>query len=84
MQETLDMGEKQVYEVEIMSGHGELRSVLVSVAPLLNDAGGQQGVLGIARDITERKQLEQQVQILSVWLRLANWPLVWPMKLIIP
>jgi PAS domain S-box-containing protein len=62
LQETLDMGEKQVYEVEIMSGHGELRSVLVSVAPLLNDAGGQQGVLGIARDITERKQLEQQVQ----------------------
>jgi signal transduction histidine kinase len=28
----------------------------------LNEAGGQQGVLGIARDITERKQLEQQVQ----------------------
>ena len=62
LQETLDMSAKQVYEVEIMSGHGELRSVLVSVAPLLNDAGGQQGVLGIARDITERKQLEQQVQ----------------------
>ncbi len=62
LQETLDMGEKQVYEVEIVSRHGELRSVLVSVAPLLNDAGGQQGVLGIARDITERKQLEQQVQ----------------------
>ena len=62
LQETLDMGEKQVYEVEVVSRHGELRSVLVSVAPLLNDAGGQQGVLGIARDITERKQLEQQVQ----------------------
>ena len=62
LQETLDMSAKQVYEVEIMSGHGELRSVLVSVAPLMNDAGGQQGVLGIARDITERKQLEQQVQ----------------------
>ncbi len=62
LQDTLDMSAKQVYEVEIMSGHGELRSVLVSVAPLLNDAGGQQGVLGIARDITERKQLEQQVQ----------------------
>ena len=62
LQETLDMSAKQVYEVEIISGHGELRSVLVSVAPLMNDAGGQQGVLGIARDITERKQLEQQVQ----------------------
>ena len=62
LQETLDMSAKQVYEVEIMSRHGELRSVLVSVAPLMNDTGGQQGVLGIARDITERKQLEQQVQ----------------------
>ncbi len=62
MQDTLDMSAKQVYEVEIVSRHGELRSVLVSVAPLVNDAGGQQGVLGIARDITERKQLEQQVQ----------------------
>ncbi len=62
LQETLDMSAKQVYEVEIMSGTGELRSVLISVAPLKDDAGGQQGVLGIARDITERKQLEQQVQ----------------------
>ena len=62
LQETLDMSAKQVYEVEIMSGHGDLRSVLVSVAPLMNDEGKPQGVLGIARDITERKQLEQQVQ----------------------
>ena len=62
LQETLDMGTKQDYEAEIVSRHGELRSVLVSVAPLLNDAGEQEGVLGIARDITERKQLEQQVQ----------------------
>ena len=62
LQETLDMGAKQDYEVEIVSRHGELRSVLVSVAPLLNNEGGQLGVLGIARDITERKQLEQQVQ----------------------
>ncbi len=62
LQETLDMGAKQVYEVEIVSRHGDLRSVLVSVAPLMSDAGGQQGVLGIARDITQRKQLEQQVQ----------------------
>ncbi len=62
LQDTLDMSAKQIYEVEIVSGHGELRSVLVSVAPLMNEAGEQQGVLGIARDITERKQLEQQVQ----------------------
>ncbi len=62
LQETLDFGAKQVYEVEIMSRQGELRSVLVSVAPLLDDEGVQNGVLGIARDITERKYLEEQVQ----------------------
>ncbi len=62
LQETLDFGSKQVYEVEIISRQGELRSVLVSVAPLLDDEGVQNGVLGIARDITERKYLEEQVQ----------------------
>lgn len=62
LEETLDLGSKLVYEVEIMSRQGGIRSVLISVAPLLNDEGRQHGVLGIARDITERKQLEQQVQ----------------------
>ena len=62
LKETLDLGTKQVYEVEIVSREGELRSVLVSVAPLLNDEGVYNGVLGIARDITERKHLERQVQ----------------------
>ena len=62
LKETLDLGTKQVYEVEVVSREGELRSVLVSVAPLLNDEGVYTGVLGIARDITERKHLERQVQ----------------------
>ncbi len=62
LQATLDMGTKQVYEVEIVSRQGEYRSVLISVAPLMDEEGNQSGVLGIARDITERKQLEWQVQ----------------------
>lgn len=61
LQETLDWGAKQVYEVEVASRQGEARWVLISVAPLLNNEGRQNGVLGIARDITERKQLEKQV-----------------------
>src|SRR5205807_943468 len=58
---TLDIGTKQAYEVELITGAGELRTALVSVSPLHDNNGAIMGVLGIARDITEKKQLEQQV-----------------------
>jgi len=58
---TLDIGTKQAYEVELITGAGELRTALVSVSPLRDNNGVIMGVLGIARDITEKKQLEQQV-----------------------
>src|SRR6266581_2010430 len=58
---TLDIGTKQAYEVELITGAGELRTALVSVSPLRDNNGAIMGVLGIARDITEKKQLEQQV-----------------------
>ncbi len=60
LKEILEMGVKQEYEVEVISQTGELRSVLVSVSPLDNERHGVVGVLGIARDITERKVMEQQ------------------------
>ena len=62
LKETLDLGVKQVYEVEMVSRNGDHRSVLVSVSPLFDQQGESLGMLGIARDITERKILEQQVQ----------------------
>ena len=62
LRDTLDIGTKQVYEVEMVSQDGKLRSVLVSVSPLRNEQGVPVGVLGIARDITERKTLEAQVR----------------------
>src|SRR2546429_3512359 len=58
---TLDIGTKQAYEVEILTKTGEPRNALVSVAPVRDDSGQMVGVLGIARDITEKKRLEQQV-----------------------
>jgi PAS domain S-box-containing protein len=58
---TLDIGTKQAYEVEILTKTGEARNALVSVSPLRDDSGQTVGVLGIARDITEKKRLEQQV-----------------------
>ena len=62
LKSTLDIGAKQVYEVEVMSPAGEARAVMVSVSPLRDPEGRIQGVLGIARDITDTKKLEQQIR----------------------
>jgi PAS domain S-box-containing protein len=61
LKSTLDIGAKQVYEVEVMSRNGLPRTVMVSVSPLRGPTGSILGVLGIARDITETKKLEQQI-----------------------
>lgn len=62
LKSTLDIGAKQVYEVEIVTRLGELRTVMVSVSPLQRVDGHILGVLGIARDMTETKKLERQIQ----------------------
>lgn len=62
LKEILNMTVKQEYEVDVMSRKGETRSVLVSVSPLRNDQDAVIGVLGIARDITDRKSLEQHIR----------------------
>ena len=61
LRSTLDIGAKQAYEVEIVTKTGEPRNVLVSVSPLRDNEGDITGVMGIARDITDKKRLEQQV-----------------------
>jgi PAS domain S-box-containing protein len=60
LKSTLDMSAKQIYEVEVLSRTGEARLATVSVSPLCDREGRMVGVLGIARDITETKKLEQQ------------------------
>jgi len=62
LKNTLDIGAKQVYEVEVVTRTGEPRSVMVSVSPLHAVEGAILGVLGIARDMTETKKLEQQIR----------------------
>ncbi|MBA2484949.1 MAG: PAS domain S-box protein [Nitrospira sp.] len=62
LKSTLDIGVKQVYEVEVLTKTGEPRSVMVSVSPLHGAQGEILGVLGIARDMTETKKLEQQIR----------------------
>ena len=62
LKSTLDIGAKQVYEVEVLCKTGETRTVTVSVSPLCDAQGRIHGVLGIARDITETKKLERQIR----------------------
>ncbi len=62
LKSTLDIGAKQVYEVEVVTRTGEPRTVMVSVSPLQGVEGAILGVLGIARDMTETKKLEQQIR----------------------
>ena len=62
LKNTLDIGAKQVYEVEVVTRMGEARTVMVSVSPLHGVGGTILGVLGIARDMTETKKLEQQIR----------------------
>ena len=62
LKNTLDIGAKQVYEVEVVTRSGEVRAVMVSVSPLQGADGEILGVLGIARDMTETKKLERQIR----------------------
>ncbi len=62
LKNTLDIGAKQVYEVEVVTRLGEPRTVMVSVSPLHGVGGEILGVLGIARDMTETKKLERQIR----------------------
>jgi PAS domain S-box-containing protein len=62
LKNTLDIGAKQVYEVEVVTRLGEVRAVMVSVSPLQGADGEILGVLGIARDMTETKKLERQIR----------------------
>ncbi len=59
---TMRLQAKQVYEIEIVTRTGERRAVVVSISPLYGAGGETLGVLGIARDMTETRKLEQQIR----------------------
>ncbi len=54
-------GEKGSYEIEIMNAKGEKHFLLLTAAPWFNKDGVLTTTFGIFRDITERKQLQQQL-----------------------
>lgn len=54
-------GVKQIYEVELFNKKGETRNVFISSSPLRDETGNITGLLGIARDITEQKKIQHQM-----------------------
>jgi PAS domain S-box-containing protein len=55
-------GEKNVYEIEICRPQGEKRNLLITAVPQFDSQGKFLGTFGVFRDITERKQAEEEVK----------------------
>jgi PAS domain S-box-containing protein len=58
---TRNKGKTGIYEVRIRKKNGELIWVLISGAPFYDEHGNVAGSIGIHYDITNRKQLEQEL-----------------------
>ena len=58
---TVTDGIRQTYEIEVIDKHGGIKYAALSVSPLRSNEGKIVEVLGIAKDITGQKLLEQQV-----------------------
>lgn len=58
---TVTEGVRQTYEIEVIDKHGGIKYAALSVSPLRSNEGKIVEVLGIAKDITGQKLLEQQV-----------------------
>ncbi|OGV95493.1 MAG: hypothetical protein A3I04_04245 [Nitrospinae bacterium RIFCSPLOWO2_02_FULL_39_110] len=54
-------GIKQIYEIELFNKKGEIRNVVISSSPLMGENEKISGLLGIARDITEHKKMQHQM-----------------------
>lgn len=58
---TVTKGVRQTYEVEVIDKSGDRKYAALSISPLRSNEGKIVEVLGIAKDITSQKLLEQQV-----------------------
>jgi diguanylate cyclase (GGDEF)-like protein/PAS domain S-box-containing protein len=64
---TITTGAKQVYEVEMFEKGGvQVRNIVVSTSPLLDESGIIRGVLMLGKDITERKRSEEELRRMSI------------------
>ncbi|MFX0210909.1 MAG: PAS domain S-box protein, partial [Candidatus Hodarchaeota archaeon] len=55
-------GMSSTYESNVLAKDGTIIPVIVSAAPIFSSTGDYQGVLVLSTDITERKQVEEELQ----------------------
>jgi PAS domain S-box-containing protein len=58
----MDGGMSRTFEETVTASSGQQRTYLTIKGPLIDDRGGVTGIFGIARDITERKSLENELR----------------------
>ena len=73
-EETLRTGIPFELEIETVRPNGSTRWILIRGAPKRDAYGDLIGLCGIAQDITERKQVEKQVQYLAYFDSLTGLP----------
>ncbi len=70
----MSSGETKTYEEELVATSGVKRAYLTTKGPYHDHLGRVVGVIGIARDITERKETEQAIHHLAYYDMLTNLP----------
>ena len=56
------LGEKSTYEIEIISAIGKRKTLLITANPQNNEQGEHIATLGIFRDLTDRKKIENDLK----------------------
>jgi PAS domain S-box-containing protein len=61
LKKTSEEGINEVYEMEIVDKYGNVRETVISTSPLRDDTGSIAGVMGIIRDVSENKRLQEKI-----------------------
>jgi two-component system sensor histidine kinase HydH len=58
---TFEEGVNEIYEMDILDKNGNTRKTVISTSPLRDDGGNIVGVMGIIKDVTENKRLQNKI-----------------------
>lgn len=64
-QTIIETGRSDRYETQFMRSDGKIRNLLVSKAPFSNNDGSLAGIVGAFMDITEQRQMDEQIRTMS-------------------